>query len=259
MSSRKGDYARGMYQREYKRPKSGGSSYISREGRAAINKKIIRKNYDDLVERKFSDNTIEDDALTTQISTSLHNPNLNVTSLTSTQQGNGDEHRKGRLIQVTKCYVSGNIHMPFSASLLLRSTPVIVVFLVLDKHPNGANLDPLLVFKNPGGAFAPNESVGPLRNLNHTTRFKVLDSVTVTPEQENFQFFAGPPANIWWYSGWQKQFKLSWKGDMTCEYDKDPMFITSQVTNSISVLAWCNDNGRAVTIGYNARIRFNDK
>ena len=94
-------------------------------------------------------------------------------------EGSGPDQRDGRNIQMKSIYVTGQVYATAAGSGGVFPPSTVYVALVLDKQSNGVATftDSQLVYSNPNN----NQSTAPfpLRNLEYSKRFQVLDHVTV--------------------------------------------------------------------------------
>jgi len=171
-------------------------------------------------------------------------------ALNSIAQGDGEQERDGKQVCVKSCYVSGTVTLPAVANATAGSVvPTTFIALVLDKQTNAAQLNSEDVFTNPG-ASAVTASC-PLRDLQYTSRFQVLDSVVVEPKMIAATYDG---TNIETF-GTQVPFKLSWSGELMTNYVGTTAAIASIQDHSLHLIAYTAPVTGA-TISYNARVRF---
>lgn len=107
------------------------------------------------------------------------------------------------------------------------------------------------VFENPSGASTT--AANPLRNMQYTSRFEVLDSVCVELEQPQVSFDG---ANLE-TAGSRSPFKLSWTGDLMTQFTGTGATISVVQDNSLHLIAYAGpDITAAPVISYNSRVRF---
>jgi len=173
-------------------------------------------------------------------------------ALNAIAQGDGESQRDGKQINLKSCYVTGCIDIPALINqTTAKNIPTVYIALVCDKQTNGAQLTSELVFQNPSAASST--AASPLRNMQYTSRFDVLDSCVVELEQ---------PAVSWdgtnlETSGSRAPFKLSWTGDMMVQYTGTTATVATIQDNSLHLIAFAGPDATATpTISYNARVRF---
>ncbi len=204
------------------------------------------------IEVKFYDTALVGATLTapTDATAGEHNPSATLNFCTMAQ-GDGESQRDGRKALVKSVYVTGMISV---AALInqtaLKEQPVVYIALVHDKQTNGAQIVSEEVFANPAGSNIT--ATSPLRNLQHSSRFTVLDRTTVIlPQQE--ASYDGSNLEL---GGTMTPFMLSWKGAMPITYDGTTSAVANITDNSIQLIAWCNTVGQIPLLSYNARTRF---
>jgi len=173
-------------------------------------------------------------------------------ALNAIAQGDGESQRDGKQINLKSCYVTGSIDIPALINqTAAKNIPTVYIALVLDKQTNGAQLTSELVFENPSGASTT--AANPLRNMQYTSRFDVLDSVCVELEQPQVTF-DGTNLET---AGTRAPFKLSWTGDLMTQYIGVDASISTIQDNSLHLIAFAGpDISAAPVISYNSRIRF---
>lgn len=186
----------------------------------------------------------------------LHPSSGCISSLSVPEQGVGGQQRIGRKYVIRSVYLSGVVYYLGQAFAgYAQSYPAVYFALVLDTQPNGAALQSEDVFVNPSTlelAMLPQ----PLRNLQHSNRFRVLAHKTVRP-----QVYAFNDAAITASTNAQSepQVSLSWKGRIVCECDGTAASVASAATNSIMLVAYSGGKvvGTPKFIG-KSRMRFTD-
>lgn len=170
-------------------------------------------------------------------------------SLFTPVEGSNATQRDGRRVQMKSIYVTGEVFD--SAEPGKGYAKAVYIALVLDTQTNGAPLLSEQVFTNPSGAVAC--TTAPLRVLENTMRFKVLDSVRVELPADHFRNDAGNGTDTIWGI---RPFKLSAKlRDMPVNFKANGGGIGDIVDNSFHIIAYCNDGTKAV-LSYNCRSRF---
>jgi len=173
-------------------------------------------------------------------------------ALNAIAQGDGEQQRDGKQVNIKSCYVTGVVDIPATINqTTAKNIPTIYIALVLDKQTNGAQLSSELVFENPSAASTT--AANPLRNMQYTSRFDVLDSVCVELEQPQVTF-DGTNLET---AGSRAHFKLSWTGDMMTQYTGIGATVSVIQDNSLHLIAFAGpDISAAPVISYNSRVRF---
>ena len=111
----------------------------------------------------------------------------------------------------------------------------------------------------PQGRFPVTIGVGnvalaasPLRNLQFSSRFKVLATEEISLTNPNMVWDG---TNVE-QNGLVVPFKIGWNGEMPITYSGTTGVIANTVDNSIHVIAFCNNTDLDPLLYYNARIRF---
>jgi len=203
------------------------------------------------IELKYKDSALVSSALAapTDAAGGEQDP-ATLLALNAIAQGDGEQERDGKQICVKSAYVSGVVDIPAQANLTAGSVdPVVYVALVLDKQTNGAQLNSEDVFTNPG-ASAVTASC-PLRDLQYTSRFQVLDSCILQAPARQLSYDG---TNIE-SQGQRVPFKLSYTGDIMANYIATTAVVAAIQDHSLHVIAYTAPVTGA-TISYNARVRF---
>lgn len=204
------------------------------------------------IERKFYDVSLASTAIPSPADATGAELDPSATlCLTTIAQGDGEQNRDGRNCVVQSIYVNGVIRCAPQANQTATDTPAkIYVAMVLDTQTNGAQLNSEDVFTNPSasGTLAAN----PLRNLQYSQRFRVLSKFECVMPHPNIAFDG---TNIE-QQGSVKEFQLSWRGALKCQYTGTTSDIANQADNSVHIIAYCSDTGQVPTLFYNARTRF---
>jgi len=175
-----------------------------------------------------------------------------VLTISAPAQGDGETNRDGKQILVKSAYVTGNIHRPINSDEGDAHTegPVYIA-LVMDMQTNKAQLNSEDVFTNPSGGSST--AAQPLRDLQYTSRFKVLDSCVVMP---SVRYVVQDGAATGSISGEIVPFKLSWNGEMPVNFTGTAAGVASVTDNSLHVIAYAAATSSGPQINYNARVRF---
>jgi len=203
------------------------------------------------IELKYVDSALVSSALTapTDASGGEKDP-ATLLALNAIAQGDGEQQRDGKQVCIKSVYVSGVVDVPVQANLTAGTVdPLVYVALVLDKQTNGAQLNSEDVFVNPGASAVT--AASPLRNLQYTSRFQVLDSVLLHPPARQLSYDG---TNIE-SSGTRMPFKLSNTSDIIANYIATGAVIAAIQDHSLHVIAYTS-SATGATISYNARVRF---
>ncbi len=170
---------------------------------------------------------------------------------TTITQGDGEQQRDGRKATIKSVFLNGMIEVPIQVNqTATETTPVYYICLVQDMQTNGALLNSEDVFTNPGAIAKLSSS--PLRNLQFSSRFRVLSRTRIESRQPTVVYDG---TNIE-QGGFQIPFTLSWKGNMNVTYKGTTETIANTVDNSISVIGFSSNVSAAPTLSYNCRCRF---
>ncbi len=202
------------------------------------------------IEKKFYDTSLVGKALVTSVASGEVNPSTTV-NFTSIAQGDGESNRDGRKAVIKSVYVTGTFNaVPQVNAVSADTQPTVCAYLVHDSQTNGAELNSEDVFLNPSADL--NAATSVLRNLQFSSRFRILDSVQIAL-----------PAPTLTYDGTNMEqgginipFKLSWSGNMPIVYSGTTAVVSNTTDNSIQMIAYCTNTAIAPLITYNARTRF---
>lgn len=173
-------------------------------------------------------------------------------SLNAIAQGDGEQQRDGKQVCIKSCYVTGDVDIPARTNQTAGSNvPTVFIALVLDKQTNAAQLNSEDVYTNPGASAIL--AANPVRDLQYSSRFQVLDSVLLQMPQPAITYDG---TNIE-QAGTRMPFKLSWTGELMTQYILTTAAIGAIQDHSIHVIAYCGpDTTFAPVISYNSRVRF---
>ncbi len=205
------------------------------------------------VELKFYDTTLADSniATTTDGSGIEEDPSATIV-LNSVVQGDGESNRDGRKIIMKSIYVSGLISFgPQNDQTAGEVAPDVAIWLVLDKQTNGATIASENVFVNKSADILGSTSI--MRNLQFTSRFRILDKVSFTmqspPQSGDSTNFDVQGAVV----KWSLSSNLK---NMPVLYSGTTETVANITTNSLHILATCSSVTFSPTITYNSRLRF---
>jgi len=176
-----------------------------------------------------------------------------VNCLNAIAQGDGESNRDGRQIVMKQCYVTGIINIPIASDQAdLGSGHTFFLALVLDKQTNGAQLNSEDVYTNPGAAALT--AANPLRDLQYTSRFQVLDSWQGCVGAYEGAGTDGASTNS--IGGIQIPFKLNWQGECPVNFTNTTANVSTIQDNSLHVVGFASSVSRTPTVCYNSRVRF---
>lgn len=172
--------------------------------------------------------------------------------LSAPAQGDSSQNRDGRAIQFKSIFVSGRVQgSAIATQASVRSGVYVFVALVLDTQANGATVVSEQVFTNPNDTADVN--CWPLRNIEYSPRYRVLDHKTLRMDIVAAQDAAGTSSQ----ASQPRNFILKWKGDLPIRFTSG---ITADVANvennALHVIAFATSTTFTPTISYNSRMRF---
>jgi len=205
------------------------------------------------IELKYVDYALVNSALTapTDATAGEFDPAVAL-ALNAIAQGDGEQQRDGKQVQIKSCYVNGVVDLPpLVNQTTAKNIPTVFIALVLDKQTNAAQAQSELVFTNPGASAIT--AATPLRNMQYTSRFEVLDSCLLSFQQPQVSYDG---TNLE-QAGSRTPFKLSWSGEMMTQYVGTGATVASIQDNSLHIVAFAGpDLTAAPVISYNSRVRF---
>lgn len=167
--------------------------------------------------------------------------------------GTGENQRDGRKWTIKSIWVSGNINPVVSTDQTDVITDKGYFFaLVLDTQCNGATIDSEDVYINPGtGAAAMLPQ--PLRNLQFSNRFRILDRQYVPPNGAYSMTDGTNTASLVPQNS--DCVSLNWKGEILCEASGNTADVADTTTNAVHVIA-CTGGGFTANFQGKSRVRF---
>jgi hypothetical protein len=169
-------------------------------------------------------------------------------------QGDGESNRDGRKYVLKSAFVSGVVD---TAVLQTEGSAVdslgYYFALVLDTQANGATVVSEEVYVNPGTSGA-SLVPQPLRNLQNSKRFRVLDSVYV-PTGGVYAFNDGVGTGTIAQQN-APTFKLSWKGTISCDSTGTTADVASASDNAMHLVGFAASTAFAPRIFAKGRVRF---
>ncbi len=174
-------------------------------------------------------------------------------TLNAIAQGDGESNRDGRRCVLKSVYVTGVVTNGFDAnSADMDSGHNIFIALVLDTQTNGAQLNSEDVFTNPGADASSCTNV--LRNLQFTSRFRVLDSTVVIPPLRPSGTDGTNTVSI---AGYTIPWKLSSNLDLPVNHTGTTANVSTIQDNSLHIISYiAPNNTTGAVLTYNSRVRF---
>jgi hypothetical protein len=205
------------------------------------------------IEKKFYDVSLTAAALTAPLDATggEHNPSATVT-LNTVAQGDGESNRDGRQISMDSIYVKGNIFVDLQANQTTSvQAGVVFVALVLDTQCNGANFNSEDVFKNQSGSSRL--AASPFRNLQYTSRFKVLEQICVKLQDPNFAYDGTNLER----NGFDIPFTFYKKlNGLRVTYSATTSSVANIIDNNLGIVAYTTSTDLTPLLYYHSRLRF---
>ena len=208
------------------------------------------------IEKKFLDCSLSDSAVSapSDATAGEHGPTTGCTGcITAPAQGDSEQNRDGRKISVDSIYLTGLCAYALQQDQSdVLPAPTVFIALVMDTQTNAATIVSENVFTNPSTSADTNGY--PLRNLSNSTRFRVLDSVTITPVmmtamQDGTNSSAQVVIPIPFKLSSNIKFQVSFNTGTTAN-------VSTVVDNSIHVISYAIGTSFAPKISYLSRMRF---
>lgn len=177
--------------------------------------------------------------------------------ISAAKGGSGPNDRNGRKYTLTSAFVTGSVLEPGRAGDGEIVSPICFVALVLDQMTNGAQCRSNDIYLNPAGELVSEDAnilTGtPLRNLENTSRFRVLATKQIIFPAHTL-VSTSSPGNV---GGYRMPFTLQWKGQIPVHMKDDESTVASVVDNSLHLVAFTNDEAvDGPLISYCSRVRF---
>lgn len=167
-------------------------------------------------------------------------------------QGDGQSNRDGRAITMRSIFVSGRVDPTvLSDQADCTYVPTVFVALVQDTQTNGATIVSEQVFTNPNDIAATNGY--PLRNLEYSSRYRVLDHATVSLAPA---YSMTDGANTGSLMATGKTFTLSWNRPIPMKMASTTADVANVIDNSLHIIAFATSTGFSPKISYTSRMRF---
>lgn len=179
--------------------------------------------------------------------------------LSSPAQGDGSQNREGKQIIINKIFISGCVAYTVQQDKTDPFVcPTVWVALVLDTQANAATISSENVFTNPSGVAVCN--VFPFRNLENTSRYRVLAHKTIHPGQTLVMTDHATTSATMSCDANNKHFTMSWKGKLKVNFKTTVTTanVSGVVDNALHLVAFASSstNSLPATMFYNSRIRF---
>lgn len=170
-------------------------------------------------------------------------------------QGDGESNRDGRKYTLKSAWFSGIVLTSPSANQAdATDIPGYYFAMVLDTQANGATVVSEDVFINPG-TTGHQMLPKPLRNLQNSRRFRILDSKYV-PVGGMYAITDGTNTGSL-AAMTEPTVNLSWKGNIQCTSTGTNADVASASDNAIHIISYAGDATPLVpTIRAKARVRF---
>lgn len=150
-------------------------------------------------------------------------------------QGDGESNRDGRKYTVKSIFFSGQIRWAAESDQVdVDDWQPAFFALVLDTQANGATVNSEDVFINPSTsalAMLPQ----PLRNLQFSKRFRVLDHAMIAPGGAYSMTDGASTSSI--SPMVAKTVKLSWKGNVVCDSTGTTANVSAAADNAFHIIA----------------------
>lgn len=168
-------------------------------------------------------------------------------------QGDGAQNRDGKKITMRSIFVSGTVHPSGAVSDASDAImpPHVYLALVLDTQANGATIVSEQVFTNPNDT--PNANAKPLRNLEYSSRYRVLAQKTLSlAPAYGVTDGANTSSNVCT----PKAFTLSYAKPIVMNFASTTADIANAKDNAIHLVAFATNASYVPNLSYNCRMRF---
>lgn len=167
-------------------------------------------------------------------------------------QGDGEQNRDGRKITMKSIFINVTVR-PIVASdqADMKTAPLIFVALVLDTQANGATVVSEQVFTNPNDTAEVNTF--PLRNLQYSARYKVMDHKTVSLGPATAFNDAAATGSV---IGQAQTLVLAWRGNIPVTFTSTTADVANVTDNAFHIIAFATNTNFAPVLSFNSRLRF---
>lgn len=169
-------------------------------------------------------------------------------------QGDGESNRDGRKYVIKSAWVSGSVDWGVLQDQIdVLPSAGVYMALVLDTQANGATINTEDIFVNPT-TQAEGMIPQPLRNLQNSKRFRILDSKYVSAR--DLAVGTDGASTMSMVPSSQPVISLSWKGNIPVECTGTTADVASVSDNALHVVAFAGTSNYACTFRGKSRIRF---
>lgn len=167
-------------------------------------------------------------------------------------QGDGEQQRDGRKITIKSAFVNVTVRGAVRADQNdVLAAPQVFVALVLDTQANGATVVSEQVFTNPNDTAYVNTY--PLRNLQYSSRYRVLDHKTMNMGP---CYAINDAAATGSMVCSENTCVLSWNGDLNVTFTNTTADVATVADNAMHIIAFATTTNFQPVLSYNSRIRF---
>jgi len=204
------------------------------------------------IETKYEDRTTSTAILTGTGAASGECDPGTVNCLNAVAQGDTEQQRDGKNYLIRGLFIRGAVSWATAANLTQgRDLYPIFLAVVQDTQTNGAQLNSEDVFKNALASNIGNTML--MRNLQYSSRFKVLWTKWLQPQQPTV-FFDGTNGEQF---GWAVPFKVDLPNlDIRVECKGTSANVSDIVDNSLHFIALASSVDGTPTLNYFSRLRF---
>lgn len=172
--------------------------------------------------------------------------------LSAPAQGDGEQQRDGRKITIKSIFVNVTVRSVVSPDQAdMKTAPLVFVALVQDTQANGSTIVSEQVFTNPNDTAEVNTY--PLRNLQYSARFRVVDHKTVNLGPATAFNDAAATGSV---IGQAQSVSLGWQGDIPVTFTGTTANISAVTDNAFHLIAFATNTNFAPVLSYNSRMRF---
>lgn len=214
------------------------------------------------IENKFFDTGVVNKTLNGNAAWNGHemDPAATESCLNAIAQGDGQSNRDGKQVRLTSVYVTGQVIRAISSGVSAAAHGgTVFLALVLDTQTNGAQLNSEDVYINPA-ANAITTAI-PLRNLQYTSRFKVLKTLVIPFDAPNGYTESpnagGAGTGDYDIGGCSRTFQWYCKLDLPVNFTGNTSDIANIMDNSLHIVGTSElASTSSMLLSYNARVRF---
>ncbi len=249
--------------RGFGRPTTAAAIFVPRTRRRTARRTVPRSRFRNIrtggflgQELKFYDTSLVGDTLVapTDAAGGEVDPSATIV-LNSVTQGDGEQQRDGRKMTMKSIYINGMINIPAKTTeSSADEASQVFIALVLDTQTNGATITSENVFVNKSAAAVL--AASPMRNLEFSTRYRVLKSKQFVIQNPNIANNAASTGNLV-QQGLQRQFKMFVDlKDLGVTFNGTTETVANITDNSLHMIAYTSSLTLFATISYNSRLRF---